>query len=306
MHFEFIRGGQVPPRKTANLSSPARDRLVPLRDLANLFGCTEREITQWAKCSSMDLESLEWRGSNLNCLTLHDAFRLHLGMRSMAEGPTESMDLRSNELRMALREKDRELKRVRGRAKSLEQRVELRDGQLGELMEGVGDLERTVAGRAGVRRELASVQKLFVQAQVEQSSLIIKLSQAEQSAKRAQRILGETQALFHASQDQLAQAKAAQEATNARLQAMERQAQRMKGIEAERQKAADARAAQARAALLQIQPKLDWLEDRRLARLRTSQRMWALKRTCATSMAVERNLERYSNRLEQRLRNRGN
>ncbi|MCA9003213.1 MAG: hypothetical protein KDB61_14920, partial [Planctomycetes bacterium] len=129
MHFEYIRGGSRPPRKTGNLSSPPRERLVPLRDLASLFGCTEADLLRWAQFASLVPEPLAWRGAEIPCLTLPDAFRLHLSMRSVAEAPVEVA-----EIQRALEQRTRQLAESRAQIQCLESKIEKRDGEFQTLM----------------------------------------------------------------------------------------------------------------------------------------------------------------------------
>jgi hypothetical protein len=201
MHFEFIRGGSNPSRKTGNLSSPPMDRLVPLRDLAKVFGCTEGDLERWAEGSAMVAEPLLWRGVEIRCLTLPDAFRLHWSMRATAEEPTESV-----ELRRALQDRSLALAQAQGEVHRLQARIQQRDEELKALMEGVGGLERAVAERANVHRDLAEVQALYVQSQAQQSELTLRLSRSEQAQQELQDSLLAAQTLLEKADQGVAQA----------------------------------------------------------------------------------------------------
>ena len=302
MHFEFIRGGQTPSRKTANLSTPVRERLVPLRDLASLFGCTEAELARWAECLSMVPESLQWRGSELPSLSLPNAFQLHLAMRSMAEDSSESSDLRTRELRGALEERELELAQARGELLRLEARVEQGDLELKALMEGVGELERTVAKRIGIHKDLANVQKLYVEAQAQKSELVLKLSQSQQAHRELSGALQQTHARFEEIQARLEAARSTVREAEASIVRIERNASLAAEQHGEQLAAAKQRVADAEAAALAAQPDPKTLEHQLKARERTARKLSALRATCETAAAVERNLERYCNRLEKQLR----
>ena len=302
MHFEFIRGGQTPSRKTANLSTPVRERLVPIRDLASLFGCTEADLGRWAQCLSLEPEALQWRGSELPSLSLADAFKLHLAMRSMAEDSNGSTDLRTRELRASLEERDIELAQARGELQRLESRVEQGDMELKSLMEGVGELERTVAKRVDLHKDLANVQKLYVEAQTQKSELVLKLSQSQQAHRKLSSALQQTHVRFEEIQARLESARATVREAEAAMERIERNA--ALGAEQHAQQLAEAKQSlvQAEAAALAAQPDPKDIERRLLARERTAHKLRALRATCETAAAVERNLERYCNRLEKQLR----
>ena len=301
MHFEFIRGGQVPPRKTANLSSPARDRLVPLRDLASLFGCTEEEIAKWALCLTMSLEPLDWRGSQVLCLTLENAFQLHLAIRAMAEGPSEIVDLRTRELRMTLKAKEGELVESHGRALELEQRVAHRDQELQALMRSVAELEQTVAKRADALQELVGVQKLYVDSQAQQSELVLKLSNARRDTRLSKSDQDETRESVQQLQHEVAQKQAVMHGAKQRINQLEVLSEQ----QARDLAAAEKRAAAANISAIQAQSETKDVARLRSSRQRSARKLNSLRRRFTACRMSEENLERYSDRLEQRLRDRG-
>lgn len=302
MHFEFIRGGQTPQPKSANLSAPARDRLVPVRDLANLFGCTEPEIVKWADCMSLVQENLDWRGSELSCLTLQDAFRLHLAMRAMAEDPIQAADLRTLELRRTLERKEQDLEQTRTELRALGTSIEQRNNELQTLMTGVGQLEQAVAERAGVHRELEGVKKLYVESQAQQSELVFKWSGAQEALREQQEGQSAAREKLQELEQHLAGVQAAkqqgeQEAMHAQNQAKESEARLIQELSS-----AEERIKHAETVARDAQPDPNEVEHQRLTRVRTSERLRSLRRTCLTANEVEQNLERYCNRLEKKLR----
>ncbi len=301
MHFEFIRGGQTPSRKTANLSTPARERLVPMRDLASLFGCTEEELARWAECLAMVPEALQWRGVDLPSLRLSNAFKLHLAMRSMADDSAEQADLRTLELQRALKVRDRELGQSRAELLRLESRVDQRDAELKALMADVGGLERNVAQRADIHRDLANVQKLYVEAQAQKSELLLKLTQSQQTHRDLNAALKQTQARFDDMRVRLESARETVREAEAAIERIEQNADQATQVQAEQLALAKQRAQDAEAAMLALQPEPEELKHRALGRRKTAGKLRALRATCATATAVERNLERYCNRLEERL-----
>ncbi len=302
MQFEFIRGNQGSPRKTANLSSSPRDRLVPMRDLASLFGCSEPEIARWAECMSIPQESLDWRGSQLACLSLQDAFRLHLAMRAIAEDSTEGTDARSRELHQSLNLKDQALQQARSELSALESRVEQRDSEFETLMEGVGELEKTVAERAGVRRELAELQKLYVESQAKQSELVVKWSEEKKARGELQAAQAEAQERLQELEQHLASAEAAKRQAEQSALEIKAQAQESEARLTQNLAIAEERMAKAQTAARDAQPDPSVVAHGKNARLLTSNRLHRLRASCKTATVVELSLQRYCNRLEAKLR----
>ncbi len=74
-------------RKTGDLATPPRDRLVPIRDLASLLACTESDIENLCDKMGITLEPLTWRGVVLASVTFEDMLHLHVALRlRMVEG----------------------------------------------------------------------------------------------------------------------------------------------------------------------------------------------------------------------------
>ncbi len=302
MHFEFIRGDRTPQPVSAKLSASARNGLVPVHDLAKLFGCADSDITRWAESMSIAQEDLDWRGSQLACLTLQDAFRMHLAMRAMAEDPIQVADLRMLELRRTLEGKEQALEQTRTELAASEATVAQRDSELETLMNGVAQLEKTVAEKATICRELEGMQKLYVESQAQQSQLALQWGAAQESLREvrsgqeaAKQRSQESEELL--ARTQVAKQQAEQDALRAQGQANDTEArltQELNRVEERLQKA--------EAAVEDAQPDPSEVEYRKFARVRTSKRLRALRRTCFTAMAVEQNLERYCNRLEKKLR----
>ncbi|MFT4647439.1 MAG: hypothetical protein ACI9X4_000651 [Glaciecola sp.] len=300
MHFELIRGGATPSLKTTNLSSPPRERLVPLRDLADLFGCSEPEIAIRAESLLLIPVPLIWRGMELFGLTLLDAFRLHLSMRTASEDSTDAADLRRIELSQALSRRERELAKTREEIQDFETREELREKEMKALMEGLGDLERTVIDRAGVYQDLAGMQKLYVESRAAQSALVLKLSQSQQDHREQADALFQAQARFDELQAQVESAEGAlldakrvtQRLESAAAQSIASQAAELAAVQKHARVAAVALEAQA-------DPKR--IEVLSAARMRTAHKLRRMRRVYRMTFAVERNLVRYCNRLEEKL-----
>jgi hypothetical protein len=300
MHFELIRGGATPSLKTTNLSSPPRDRLVPLRDLADLFGCSEPEIAIRAESLLLMPVPLIWRGKELSALTLPDAFELHLSMYTAPEGSTDAAELRRSDLSQALSQRERELARTREKLQDFENRGELRDKEVQALMDGLGDLERTVIDRAGVHQDLAGMQKLYVQSRAAQSALVLKLSQSQRDHREQADALFQAQARFDELQAQVESAQCA-------LREAESVTKRLESTAAQSivSQAAELATVQkhARAAALALEAQGDpkRIEELSAARMRTAHKLRRMRRVYKMTFAVERNLGRYCNRLEEKL-----
>ncbi|MDF1836616.1 MAG: hypothetical protein P1V35_01995 [Planctomycetota bacterium] len=247
-------------------------------------------------------ENLEWRGSKVPCLALPDAFKLHLAMGFKAEGTAGKEDLDSQELRHRLERRDLELAQARGELKRMQSRVEQRDLELKTLMESVGELERAVVQQANVHRDLANVQTLYVEAQAQKSELVLKLSQSKQAHRELRQALQQTHDKFEAMQARLESARATVRTAEASLERIEGNATQATEQLTRELSAAHLRAAQAEAAALAAQTDPEELKRRSQARQRTARRLRLSRATCRTASAVERNLERYCNRLERQLR----
>lgn len=164
--------------KTGDLATPPRDRLMPVRDLAGLTGRTESEIERLAGHMGLPFEALRWRGVFLPCLTLPDAFALHLALRTPVGESSESAEL--EELRQALRaERDRTQSEERRRLE-LEERLAAREQQMGQWADRLNDLELIVAERERIDRELEALRAQWQEAQVRQRDLVQRLQFSEE------------------------------------------------------------------------------------------------------------------------------
>lgn len=245
--------------KTGDLATPPRDRLMPLRDLAGLTGRTESEIERLAGHMGLTLEALPWRGVFLTCLTLPDAFALHLALRTPVGESSESVEL--EELRQALRVEVERTQAEERRRIELEERLALREQQMGHWADRLNDLELIVSERERIDRELEALRAQLQEGQVRQRDLAQRLQLSEEN-----RVL-------------LEKAHAARQADEAEAAA-----------EAERAREAQATLQQQWIALRE-----------RGQRERLAERLRSLRRTLELANLVELNLENYCDRLEKRL-----
>ncbi|MCP5020282.1 MAG: hypothetical protein GY930_00765 [bacterium] len=255
---------------------------------------------------SIAQEEMDWRGAQLACLTLQDAFRMHLAMRAMVEDPIQAADLRMLELRRTLAGKEQALEQAleqtRKELAASNTIVAQRNSELKTLKNGVAQLEETVAQSASVHRELERMQKLHVESQAQQGQLALKwgganelLRELRSGQEAAKQRLQELEELL--AKTQVAKQQVEQDALRAQGQARDTEArltQELNRVEECLRKA--------EAAVEDAQPDPREVEYRKLARVRTSKRLHTLRRTCITATEVERNLERYCNRLEEKLR----
>ena len=135
--------------KTGDLATPPRDRLVPVRDMASLMGCTEAEIERMVEHLGLGFEPLPWRGVFLTCLTLSDALVLHLAMRA----PVGDHEDPHAERWQAKLEAERERTQAAQREwKALQEQVEARESRMGQWADRLNDLELIVAERGRIDR----------------------------------------------------------------------------------------------------------------------------------------------------------
>ena len=248
--------------KTGDLSTPPRDRLIPVRDVASLLGCTESEIERMAEHMGLTFEPLPWRGVYLTCLPFSDALALHLAMRAPVDSGGAFESAEAEAALQAERERADVAERELG---ALRRQEQARERLLTQAADRLNDLELIVAERGRIDRELEAIRAQLLESQARARDLANRLQIAEESRllleeQQASRVADEAEA-----REQAEQALAAQEALQSQWLALRQKGRR----------------------------------DRQADRLRS------LRRTLELASLVERNLENYCDRLEQRLLDHG-